>query len=107
MLNMILQVQMLLAALSALLPLVPSDARARVGEILDVTAKALSVGAAVGANLDDLAGKLAAVRAEVETMAATGRQVTAAELDAAMARVRTASTAFRAALETAEQGSPP
>ena len=107
MLNMILQLQMLLAALSAFLPLVPSDARARAGEILDVAAKALAAGGSVAANVDDLAVKLAAIRAEVEAMAAAGREVTAAELDAAMVRVRGASTAFRAALATAELGSPP
>ena len=39
-------------------------------------------------NLDDLAVKLAAIRAEVETMAAAGRAVTSDERDVAMARVR-------------------
>lgn len=106
MLNMILQLQMLLAALSAFLPLVPGDQRGRASEIPDVAAKALTAGASVATNLDDLAAKLAAIRAEVETMAAAGRQVTGAELDAAMARVRTASAAFRSALETAEQDAP-
>lgn len=62
----------------------------------------LAAGGAIAANLDDLAGKLAAIRAEVEAMAATGRAVTGDELDAAMGRVRTASATFRAALETAE-----
>jgi hypothetical protein len=106
MLNMILQIQKLLAALSALLPLVPSEARARAAEILDIAAQALAAGGAVAANVDDLTVKLVAVRAEVEAMAAAGREVTAAELDAAVARVRGASAAFRAALATAEQGSP-
>ena len=104
MLNMILQLQLLLAALSAFLPLVPDASRARAGEILDVAAKALAAGGAVAGNLDDLAAKLSTIRAEVEAMAASGRAVTGDELDAAMARVRTASAAFRAALETAEQG---
>ncbi len=107
MLNMILQLQMLLAALSAFVPLVPNHSRVRVGEILDVVAKALTAGASVATNLDDLAVKLASIRAEVEAMAAAGREVSAAELDAAMARMRAASADFRAALETAEQGSPP
>jgi hypothetical protein len=103
-LNLILQLQLLLAALSAFLPLVPADSRARVGEILDMAGKALSAGGAVATNADDLARKLADVRSEVEAMAAAGRRVTAAELDAAMMRVRSASAAFRAALETAEAG---
>lgn len=37
-------------------------------------------------------------------MAAAGRALTADELDVAMARVRAASSAFRAALKTAEAG---
>ena len=68
----------------------------------DQPAKALSVGGSIATNLDDLAAKLAAIRAEVEAMAQAGRNVSPEELDAAMARVRTASAAFRAALETAE-----
>ncbi|MGQ0531649.1 MAG: hypothetical protein ACT4OF_03035, partial [Caulobacteraceae bacterium] len=58
----------------------------------------------VATNVDDLAAKLAAIRAEVEAMAAAGHAVSAAELDAAMTRVRAGSAAFRAALETAEAG---
>jgi len=106
MFNLMLQLQMLLAALSAFLPLVPDKQRTRAAEILDVAANALAVGGSVATNLDDLAGKLAAVRAEVEAMASTGRPVTAEELDGALIRVRTASAAFRAALEIAEAGQP-
>jgi hypothetical protein len=104
MLNLMLQLQMLLAALSAFLPLVPEDSRERAAEVLNVVAKALSAGGSIATNLDDLAAKLAAIRAEVEAMAQAGRSVSPEELDAAMARVRTASAAFRAALETAEAG---
>jgi len=106
MFNLMLQLQMLLAALSAFLPLVPDKLRARAAEILDVAANALAAGAVVAANVDDLAAKLAAVRAEVEAMAAAGRAVTVEELDEALIRVRAASAAFRAALETAEAGAP-
>jgi hypothetical protein len=104
--NLMLQLQLLLAALSAFLPLVPQNYRDRAGEILDVAAKALTAGAAVAPNLDDLAKKLAAIRAEVEAMAAAGHDVTADELDAAMNRVRMASSAFRDALQTAEAAAP-
>lgn len=104
MLNLIVQVQLLLAALSAFLPLVPAESRARAGELLDMAAKALAAGAGVANNVDDLAAKLADIRAEVEAMAVAGRAVTPAELDAALTRVRAASAAFRAALETAEAG---
>jgi hypothetical protein len=100
--NLMLQLQLLLAALSAFLPLVPDEYRNRAGEILDVAAKALTVGGVVGANIDDLAVKLSAIRADVEAMAASGIMVTPDQLDAAMARIRTASAAFRAALQTAE-----
>lgn len=106
MFNLMLQLQMLLAALSAFLPLVPDKQRTRAAEILDVAANALAVGGVVAVNIDDLAGKLAGVRAEVEAMAAAGRPVTAEELDEALIRVRTASAAFRAALEIAEAGAP-
>jgi hypothetical protein len=101
MLNLILQVQMLLTALSAFLPLVPEARRTRAAAILDLAAQALAAGGAVATNLDDLANKLATVRAEVEVMAAAGRAVTDAEMDAALTRVRTASTAFRDALTDA------
>lgn len=104
MLNMTLQLRMLLAALSAFSPLVPADSRERAAEVLDTVAKVLAAGASVGANVDDLAAKLAALRAEVEAMASAGRAVSADELERAMARVRKASAAFRAALETAESG---
>lgn len=104
MLAIMLQVQMLLAALSAFLPLVPEASRARAGELLDMAGKALAAGGAVATNLDDLAQKLAHVRGEVEAMASAGRAVTPDELDAAMIRVRAASADFRAALRTAEAG---
>lgn len=102
MLNLILQVQLLLAALSAFLPLVPGEHRARAAELIEIAGKALAAGGAVAANVDDLAEKLAAIRAEVETMAAANHVVTADELDAALVRVRSASAAFRAALAEAE-----
>lgn len=99
MLNLLLQAQLLLAALSAFLPLVPERARDRAGELLDIAARALAAGGAVAANLDDLAQKLAAVRAEVEAMAAAGRNLTPEDLEEAMARVRAASAALRAAAQ--------
>ncbi|MEQ1819785.1 MAG: hypothetical protein ABL871_14370 [Terricaulis sp.] len=102
MLNLLLQLQLLLAALSAFLPLVPEEHRARAGEILDVVAKVLSAGGSIASNADDLAVKLAATRAEVEAMAAADRTVSIEQLDAAMDRVRAASASFRSALEIAE-----
>ena len=102
MLNLWLQLQLLLAALSAFLPLVPEEHRVRAAEILDLAAKVLGASGAIAANLDDLAVKLAAIRAEVEAMVASGRTVSVDQVDAAMARVRAASAAFRATLETAE-----
>ncbi len=101
MLNLIAQVQMLLAALAAFLPLVPDRQRVRAAALLDLAAKALAAGASTAANLDDLAAKLAIVRADVEVMAASGRAVTEAEMDAALARVRAASAGFREALSDA------
>lgn len=106
MMNLMLQLQLLLAALSAFLPLIPDEHRTRAAAFLDIAAQALSAGNAIGANVDDLATKFAAIRADVETMAVNGRAVSAGELDAALARVRNASAAFRAALETAETADP-
>jgi len=96
--TILLQVQLLLAAVSAVLPLIPAQHRNRAAELLDLAARALAAGSVVAANADDLARKLADVRAEVEAIAASGRSVTAEELEAAMARVRAASATFRAAL---------
>jgi len=104
--NFLIQLQLLLAALSALLPLLPDTLRARAGEILDVAGKALSLGGALSAGAEDLAQKLGAVRAEIEAMAAARHTVTADELDAAMMRVGAASSAFREALQTAEAAGP-
>jgi plasmid maintenance system antidote protein VapI len=104
--SFLLQLQLLLAALSALLPLLPDGLRARAGEILDVAGKALSLGGALSTGAEELAQKLAVVRAEIEAMAAARHTLTADELDAAMARVNTASSAFRQALQTAEAAGP-
>lgn len=100
--SLIPQLQLLLAALSAFLPLVPADSRAKAADILDVAAKALAVGDAVAANIDELAQKLAAVRAEIEALATAHEHPTPEALGAALSRVLAASAAFRAALETAE-----
>lgn len=102
MLSLLLQVQMLLAALAAFLPLVPDKHRARAAEILELAANALAASGAVASNVDDLAVKLASVRAEIDTLVKSGASVSAEQLDAAMARVRSASTAFRTALAQAE-----
>ncbi len=99
--RLILQVQLLLAALSALLPLVPADHRSRVAEILETAAKALAFTGVLGAGADDIAEKLAAIRADVEAMAVNGRAPSDQELGAAIARVRAASADLRAALAAA------
>ena len=94
---LILQLQLLLAALGALLPLVPDAQRARLGALFELAGKALSLGAAAAPHVDDLARKLARVRADVEAMAAEGRPVSPDRLDEAFARVTAASRAFREA----------
>lgn len=99
--NFVLQAQLLLTALSAFLPLIPAGHRTHVGELLNVVAGALAAGGAVSANVDDLAAKLAAIRREVEGIAARGEAISADRLDVAMARVRNASADFRIALAAA------
>ncbi len=100
--KIMLQLQLLLAALSALLPLLPSAHRAKAADVLDLAARALAFGHVVTTNVDDLAQKLAAVRAEVEAMAAAGVPVSDEKMDAAMACVRAASAAFREARAATE-----
>lgn len=90
-----LQIDLLMAALSALLPLVPEQYRARAAEIVDAAKAAI----AIGDHLGQLAQKLAALRAEMEAMA--DRAITSEDMDKALNRVREASAAFRAAIETA------
>jgi hypothetical protein len=97
---LILQSQLLLAALGALLPLIPEKSRVRIGELFDLVGKALAVGDAAARQLDDLAVKLAAVRADVERMALAGERLTADRIDEAFERVRAASAAFRQVAES-------
>lgn len=94
---LILQLQLLLAALGALLPLVPAKSRARIGELFDLAGQVLKVGDAAARQADDLAVKLAAIRAGVERMAADGVMLTPDRIDEAFERVRAASAAFREA----------
>ena len=94
---LILQLQLLLAALGALLPLIPEASRAKIAGLFDLAGQALRVGDAASAHADDLARKLAAIRADVETMAAAGLAVTPDRLDEAFERVAAASRAFRQA----------
>ncbi|MDX2233504.1 MAG: hypothetical protein NW200_03315 [Hyphomonadaceae bacterium] len=94
----ILQLQLLLAALGALLPLIPQAGRARIASVFDLVGAALKLGERSADDIDDLAAKLAAIRADVERMATAGDPVTADRLDEAFARVTAASRAFRAAL---------
>ena len=94
---LILQLQLLLTALGALLPLIPEASRARVAGLFDLAGQALRVGDTAAAHADDLAAKLAAIRADVETMAAAGQKVTPDRIDEAFARVTAASRAFREA----------
>lgn len=94
----LLQLQLLLAALGAVLPLAPASKRDELGRILETIAAAVRFGEAAAGGLDELTAKLAAVRGEIETMAAAGREASAADLEAAFDRVRAASAAFRAAI---------
>ncbi len=99
--RLILQAQLLLTGISALLPLAPEKHQGRIGEVVAVVGKALAAGGAVAANADDLVDKLADIRREIETIVGEGRAIDAAALDAAMARVRAASADFRDAIAAA------
>lgn len=97
--SVFVQVQLLLGALSALLPLAPETLRERLAGVLDLAAQALRLTQAAARERDDLAEKLRRVRAEIEAIVASGAPITATRLDEAFARVQAASMAFRAALE--------
>lgn len=92
------QVQLLLGAVSALLPMAPEPIRVKLAGVIDLAAQALRTVEAGAREVDDLAVKLRAVRDEIESLAETGRPATAVRLDEAFERVRAASAAFRAAL---------
>lgn len=96
--KLIFQAQLLLATLSALLPLAPPARHDQIAAMLELAAGAIAAGAALAENADDAAAKLAALRRELEVMAASGRPLGVEDLDAALARVRAASAAFRNAI---------
>jgi hypothetical protein len=96
--NFLAQVQLVLAALGAFLPLIPDKSRAAAANILNGLADALTLATHASADFDDLAAKLKALRGEVEAMAASGAEASEDEIEAAFARVSAASAAFRAAL---------
>jgi hypothetical protein len=98
----ILQIQLLLAALSAVLPLAPARSRAQLGHVLETIAAALKLGEAAAGAAEELAQKFARLHAEVTQMAALSTHVSAEELDAAFERVRAASAAFRGAAGSAQ-----
>lgn len=102
--RLILQAQLLLTAISALLPLLPQRHQARAGQILGAVGSALAAGSAIAANAEDLSEKLASIRREIETIVADGRAIDAAVLDAAMTRLRAASAVFRDAIAAAGVG---
>lgn len=94
---LILQVQLLLTSLGALLPLVPAAARSRLAALLEVAGQALRIGNAAASQIDDLAAKLAQIRKDVERMVESGERISADRIDEAWMRVEAASAAFRAA----------
>lgn len=100
--NFITQAQLLLAALSAVLPLAPAGKRAHLAHVLETIAAALKLGESAAAAGESLATKFAALRSEVEGMAALNEHASVEELEAVFARVRAASADFRAACAAPE-----
>jgi hypothetical protein len=94
---LILQLQLLLAALGALLPFVPEQSRSRIAQVFDLAGQALRLGERAAVHAEHLAQRLAAIRADVERMAAEGTPVSADRIDEAWDRVAAASRAFREA----------
>ena len=77
--------------------LLPDASRTRIAGLFDLAGQVLRIGDRAVAEADDLAVKLAAIRADVETMAAAGVPLTPDRVDEAFARVAAASRAFRLA----------
>lgn len=100
--TLIVQLQFLLTALGALLPLVPAQNREKLSELLRMAADALRLGDAVAEEARDVAMKLRAIRLDVEALALNGESIDADKIDHAFERVRAASHALRAALEAAQ-----
>ncbi len=94
----IVQIQLALGALAALLPLLPGDGREEAARILEAIGRAFAAIDLVAENYDDLALKLKALRAEIEAMAEAGAPAGVEAVEAAFARVKAASEAFRAAV---------
>lgn len=94
----LMQLQMLLSALSAFMQVTPLAAKPRALEALSFVGRALSAGAAAAEEVEDLADRLRVLRLEVEQMAQRREPLRPEELDAALARVRAASAGFQEAV---------
>lgn len=94
----LMQLQMLLSALSAFMQVTPLAAKPRALEALSFVGRALSAGAAAAEEVEDLADRLRVLRLEVEQMAQRREPLRSEELDAALARVRAASAGFQEAV---------
>jgi hypothetical protein len=94
---LILQIQMLLAAVGAVAPLAPEPIRPKLVAVFKLIGEALSAVDAGADALEKLAPRLSRIRRDVEALAESGQPVSADALDAAMARVAAASAAFRRA----------
>lgn len=99
MLTLLLQLQMLLSAVVAVLQASPLDQKPRVHAVLAAVGEALRFGAAAGEGAQALAVRIGALRRELEALGARETPLRAEEVDAVLARVRSASEAFRAAVE--------
>jgi hypothetical protein len=98
--TLILQMQMLLAAVAAISPLAPEALRPKLVAVFKLIGEALSAVDAGGAALERLAPKLSRIRREVESLAESGKPISADALDAALTRVSAASAAFRRAAQS-------
>jgi len=93
----LMQLQMLLSALSAFVQITPLSAKPRAMEALGFVGRALSAGAAAAEEWDDLSERLRSLRLEVEALAERREPLSPEDLEDALSRVRAASAGFRAA----------
>lgn len=95
----LMQLQMLLSALTTVLQHSPLGEKPRAREALDLVASALSAGAAAAEDVHQVSDRLRDLRQEVERLAQRPSPVSPEELESALAQVRAASAGFRAAVQ--------
>jgi hypothetical protein len=90
-----LQLQLLLAAIAAFLPLAPAHAREKISVVIEAVSRILALGAAKASTPDATTRVLQTVRGEIERMAEEGPALTPDHLDEAMQKIEKAAAKLK------------